>query len=290
MSEESPNGACSTCNQALPLCLSCGQEIKGKYYDFDPRIGSTYAGTDPGVAGASGYPGGPYCNACVKDKRRLPCDVCGAPLTDQHWQLSDGRLVCAYCHTTVVYTPADATALYEEMKATVVKRLELSLNVPTGLALVDRNQLRDVIHQQLQSAGTGGANTARVAAGPISTEPIGAQELDPERTLGIYARRGMRRGIYIQTGLPRMLFLQVAAHEYAHAWQGENCPVLSDPLVHEGFAEWIAYHVMGYYGYAQGQERMLARQDIYGRGLRWALDIEANHSASGVILACRRSM
>ena len=111
-----------------------------------------------------------------------------------------------------------------------------------------------------------------------------------ERTLGLYARRGMRRGIYIQTGLPRMLFLQVAAHEYAHAWQGENSPTLRDGLVHEGFAEWVAYRLIGLYGYDRAQERMLARQDIYGQGLRWALDEEAAHGMQGVIEACRRAL
>jgi hypothetical protein len=160
------------------------------------------------------------------------------------------------------------------MKEIVSDQLDFQLNVPTGLALVDRNQLSDVILKQQERGENGGLDTL---------------ELDPARTLGIYARRGIRRGIYVQTGLPRMLFLQVAAHEYAHAWQGENCPVLRDTLVHEGFAEWVAYHVMGHYGYTQSQERMCSRQDIYGRGLRWALEMESQKGFSGVIEACRRS-
>jgi len=159
------------------------------------------------------------------------------------------------------------------MKAVVKSRLGLKLNIPTGLALVDRNQLQEVIQKQ-QENGQG--------------QVVNPQHLDPKRTLGIYARRGMRRGIYVQNGLPRMLFLQVAAHEYAHAWQGENCPVLRNGLVHEGFAEWTAYHVLGFYGYEQGQERMSVRDDIYGNGLRWALDTESRLGASGVIDACRR--
>ncbi|MBN1146999.1 MAG: hypothetical protein JXA78_07075 [Anaerolineales bacterium] len=270
MAAPTPNGACATCNQYLRLCLACGQEIKGRYYEFDAV--------------------GPYCKQCVKGGQRRPCDVCGAPLTDEQWQLSDGRIICAYCHATAIYAPADATILYEEMKAEVAKRLDLRLNVPTGLALVDRNQLRQVIHKQRQKTSAGGASAGNSKYAGGANGGGKAQDLDPECTLGIYARKGMRRSIYVQTGLPRLLFLQVAAHEYAHAWQGENCPVLSDALVHEGFAEWVAYHVMGHYGYTQGQERMLARQDIYGRGLRWALEVEASQSASGVILACRRSM
>jgi len=168
------------------------------------------------------------------------------------------------------------------MKALVARRLNLTLNIPTGLALVDRNQLSQVLR-------VGERPASKLPDPGLEKETI--LELDSQKTnaltLGVYARRGMRRGIYIQSGLPRMLFLQVAAHEYAHAWQGENCPVLKDALVHEGFAEWVAYQVIGYYGYPKGQERMRGREDIYGRGLKWALDIEASRGFPGVIEACR---
>jgi hypothetical protein len=100
----------------------------------------------------------------------------------------------------------------------------------------------------------------------------------------------MRRGIYIQTGLPRLLFLQIASHEYAHAWQGENCPMLSDPLVHEGFAEWVAYRVVSHYGYERGLERMRTRRDVYGEGLRWALALEQRSGSPAVVDACRRQL
>lgn len=284
---------CETCQKSVKICLSCGEEIRGRYLEFD------------GV--------GPYCQNC--QKRLPPCDICSAPLTREHWLLSDGRTMCTYCHATAVYEPGDATVLYEEMKTVAAQLLGLSLNVPTGLALVDRNQLAEVIR------GVISANPP-----PPATTEAGAQawvvpqELDAQRTLGIYARKGMRRGIYIQTGLPRLLFLQVAAHEYAHAWQGENCPLLAamsngspdvspaDPpppaisspagskppegptspsIAHEGFAEWVAYKVLGHYGYHRGQERMLARMDIYGQGLRWALELEKNCGTQGVLNACR---
>jgi len=263
--EQTGDGLCTTCRNlndlslSKRLCLACGRAITSRYYEFD------------GV--------GPYCRDCFR--KRPPCDVCGAPLTDEKWQLSDGRITCAHCHSTAIYSPQDATLLYEEMKTIVAQRLGLKLNVPTGLALVDRNQLREVIRRQ--------ANPSNNVSRETQEQDIQG-ELDPQRTLGIYARRGMRRGIYVQTGLPRMLFLQVATHEYAHAWHGENCPTLRDTLVHEGFAEWMAYHVMGYFLYTKGQERMLARNDIYGHGLKWALELDSRLGESGVIEACRRSI
>ncbi len=263
--EQLGDGLCTTCRDQNEVgiskrsCLACGRTVTGKYYEFD------------GV--------GPYCKDCYR--KRPPCDVCGAPLTDEKWQLSDGRITCAQCHSTAIYSPQDAVILYEDMKKIVDQRLGLKLNIPTGLALVDRNQLGDVIHRQVDPDSN---------IDPDLPPRKNGIELDPQRTLGIYARRGMRRAIYVQNGLPRMLFLQVAAHEYAHAWHGENCPTLRDPLVHEGFAEWMAYNVMGYFRYSKGQERMLARNDIYGRGLKWALELDSKLGESGVIDACRRSI
>ena len=246
----SSSGLCETCRASLQQCLACGWPVTGKSLEFD------------GV--------GPYCLEC--QRTRPPCDICNAPLTDERWQLSDGRLTCRLCQASAVFTSDVAAALYEKMKDAIFTRLGFELNIPTGLAMVDRNQLKEVI--RLQTDGT-------------QERSIGHQELDPERTLGVYARRGMRRGIYIQTGLPRLVFLQVAAHEYAHAWQGENCPILRNVVFHEGFAEWVAYHMIGFYGYHDSQERMLARQDHYGQGLKWALSIEQSQGLKAVIDACR---
>jgi hypothetical protein len=243
MAALSANGVCPTCETSMRFCRSCGQPISSGYLEID------------GV--------GPYCQNCYK--HRSPCDVCGAPLTDARWQLSDGRVTCAHCHATAIYAHAQAEALYKEMREVIARLLGLRLNVPTGLALVDRNQLAEIIRQQVNNPDT----------------------LDPDRTLGLYARRGMRRGIYVQTGLPRKLLLQISAHEFAHAWQGENCPLLHDPVMHEGFAEWVSYQVMGYYHYTQHQQRMIARSDVYGQGLRWVLDQQARLGIPGLLEACR---
>lgn len=274
MAQDTINGICETCSRTMRFCLTCGSPVHGAYLEYD------------GI--------GPYCQACVRD--RPPCDVCSAPLTDDQWRLSDGRVLCAHCHASAIYTVHDAVSLYEEMKAVVDSLLGFTLNVPTGLALVDRNQLAEVIHQQMQPmapsprSGRLVPGSSPSATPPVNDLPAINDGLDPQRTLGIYTRRGMRRGIYVQTGLPRMLFLQVAAHEFAHAWQGENCPLLRTVLLHEGFAEWVAYRVLGHYRYSRGQGLMLARQDIYGQGLRWALELEAGQGPAAVIEACRKSI
>jgi len=245
MAAPTPNGICVTCAQRIKICLTCGKRVRGRYWDVD------------GV--------GPYCEKCHQE--RPPCDICTAPLGDERWKLSDGRVFCGHCHSTGVFSLQEAKSLYEESKNIISQTLGLELNIPTALVLVDRDQLTEVIQKQSN----------------------GSSDLDIEKTMGIYARRGMKRGIYVQTGLPRLLFLQVASHEYAHAWQGENCPLLQNSLVLEGFAEWVAYRVLEYYGYKDQMTRMKARDDIYGQGLHWALGVEVQSGELGVIEACRKS-
>jgi len=287
------------------ICLACGKPIRGSHVEFDPIAPQSQSKASTGESLEKVFSTfdealpRPYCQACYRS--RPACDVCSAPLTDEQWRLSDGRVMCAYCYTSAIFVAADAVALYEEMKRVASEILGLKLNIPTGLALVDRNQLAEVIRQQLKvgtkpvDIGSEPPDIGRRATYPISVGDVpggdttSLPELDPQRTLGVYARRGMRRGIYVQTGLPRMLFLQVAAHEFAHAWQGENCPLLRNVLMHEGFAEWVAYRVLGHYGYTRGRERMLARTDLYGQGLKWALDLEAGQGSFGVMELCRKA-
>lgn len=242
---------CPTCADAGRHCRSCFRSLSGDSIKIN------------GV--------GCYCPDC--HKTRQPCSVCGAPLTDQCWQLSDGRISCAYCHATAIYDPEIAAKIFASLSEVIQRDLGLALNVPTGLALVDRTQLADIICQQAEHL----------------SNHIVQPSLDPENTLGIYARRGLRRGIYIQNGLPRTLLLQIAAHEFAHAWQGENCPLLRDPLMREGFAEWVAYKLLGAYGFTAQQKLMSSRNDLYGKGLSWALDLERVSGIQAVIMACRKA-
>jgi len=249
MASQLPGGTCSACTDTRGVCRACGKPIRKS-------------------GGAVVYPGaGSYCPACARS--RPPCDVCGGPLTDERWLLSDGRVSCAHCHATGVYTPAAANALYKHVQSTA-QGLGLTLNIPTGLALVDRIQLAEIIRQQVADAPSSDA-------------------LDPDKTLGLYARRGLKRGIYVQSGLPRNLLYQITAHEFGHAWQGENCPLLKDPLVREGFAEWLAFTLLGQSGLTQQQRLMAARTDLYGDGLRWAQQIVAAHGLPGLLAACRQN-
>src|SRR5262249_42737300 len=139
---------------------------------------------------------------CIASRPR--CDACSAPVGDQLWTLHDGRVLCQRCHATAVFDPAAARNLFDETVATVVAQLDLSLRVGVEFRLVDAPTLA-----QIRASGDDGH--------------------DPEeKTLGLYQRQGRLRAIYVLYGLPKLMFRTVVAHEYAHAWEGEKCPLLDD--------------------------------------------------------------
>jgi hypothetical protein len=252
MALPSPNCLCVTCNASKKYCLACGGYVGEQAFTFDQRE--------------------PYCRDCVETKKR--CDICNAPLTKQVWHLTDGRSICDYCHSKAIYSPTDADEAYTEIKMIAVHELGIQLNIPTGLVLLEHYQFVEFIRDQIEKMH--------------SNHPQ-KNQLDPSKTLGLYARRGIRRAIYIQKGLPLSVFSQVAAHELGHAWQKENCPIVTDEMVIEGFAEWVSYRILGFLGYHSAQKRMRSRQDIYGLGLAWALGIEKKEGICGVLEACRKA-
>ena len=168
------------------------------------------------------------------------------------------------------YLPRQPRLPWFKLVQSYAQTLGVTLNIPTGLALVDRLQLAEIIRQQMPTTPPGDA-------------------LDPEHTLGLYARRGLKRAIYVQSGLPARLLYQITAHEFAHAWQGENCPLLNDPLRREGFAPngWLTpcSRYLGFNFAAAPDGR--ARTDLYGDGLRWAQQTVALHGLPGLLAACR---
>jgi hypothetical protein len=73
------------------------------------------------------------------------------------------------------------------------------------------------------------------------------------------------------------------AHEYAHAWQHENCPRQA-PVLLEGFARWVEYKVLKFEGFDLLAENYLNTRDPwYGLGLRKMLELEDKVGVKGCI-------
>jgi hypothetical protein len=198
-----------------------------------------------------------YCPECIATRPR--CDACSAPVGDQHWTLHDGRVLCSRCHATAIFDPATARQLFDETVAAVVAQLNLPLRVGVEFRLVDAPSLATT-----RASGNGGHTPA-------------------EKTLGLYERHGRRRAIYVLYGLPKLLFRTVVAHEYAHAWQGESCPLLNDDGLREGFAEWVAYRHLLYLGSTKAAQRMLQSSHPYRPFLEQVLGLEQQAGPAGVV-------
>ncbi len=205
-----------------------------------------------------------YCSDCIATRPR--CDNCGAPLGPDAWRLHDGRLQCSRCHKTAVYDVATAHTLYAETVNHLATHLELVLNVGVEFRLVDAPTLHEIRQQD------------------PSYHP-----LHKERTLGLYHRHGRLRAIYMLYGLPRLLFRTTVAHEYAHAWQGEHCPLLRDFTLREGFAEWVAYRHLLDIGCTKAAQRMIHSNHPYLPALQHVLALEQRHGISGLIAYMRQA-
>lgn len=205
-----------------------------------------------------------YCPTCIDTRPR--CDSCGAPVGPQHWRLHDGRIQCARCHTTAVYDPRLARTLFAETVGGLQQQFGLQLNVGVEFRLVDAPTMDEVRRR-----------------GERQPPPVG------QRTLGLYQRQGAIRVIYLLYGLPRLILRTTIAHEYAHAWQGEQCPLLRDEELREGFAEWIAYRHLLWLGCDRAARRILTTPHPYRVALQRVLDLEAQLGPAGVIEYIRRA-
>jgi hypothetical protein len=237
-------------------CHLCGRRLWGR--------GWVYASDD-----ASDGQAIVVCRRCHQSAPR--CDGCGVPVGDNHVALPDGRRICPRCHRTAIYDQDRAREFFERVAHVITDQLGLGLNVGTDFTLVD--------HQHLQ----------RLAAELPSDLPEEAGGTPEARVVGLFARKGPKRVMYLLSGLPQIVLIQVAAHEWAHAWEGENCPLLRDPLVREGFAEWVAYKTLQAMGAVKKMALMEQQGGVYGEGLRKMLALERCDGVMGVLDFCRRA-
>src|SRR5207249_10013538 len=88
--------------------------------------------------------------------------------------------------------------------AALSRQIGMSLREPCQLKLVSSRQIMSLVDKSLLYNLDAGSR---------------------ERCFGLFMRQGAHRTIYIEAGLPQIVLLEVMAHEYAPAWQSENCGV-----------------------------------------------------------------
>jgi hypothetical protein len=117
--------------------------------------------------------------------------------------------------------------------------------------------------------------------------PADGASSDARHVLGLFVRERQTSAVYVEIGLPRPLLLGTLAHELAHGWQSELTAPAEDPLLREGFAEWVAHRVLLSAGHREVAVRATRRDDTYGRGLRHFLALERTQGRSAVLAAGR---
>lgn len=239
---------CPECERSALRCACCHEAITGSFHRFEELV--------------TGAEGRHFCARCVHT--HPSCDLCHAPVPSPALPTVDGQYRCALCASQMVVRTHEAEQLYVEALRAVTGVMGAALTQAPTLALVGRRQMGEVRRRAERAAGIVSV-PADMDAGADGTG---------YHVLGFFYRAGSAATIYAEVGLPRPLLLGTLAHEIGHAWQALYAPDVRDPLLCEGFAEWVAHHVLVARGHQTMAERATRRDDLYGRGLRAYLRAE----------------
>lgn len=264
---------CAPCARAVDHCTSCNEPILDLWYRFEELL--------PTPAPRH------FCAACVRDRPR--CDLCRAPTGPRSLTLSDGQYRCGLCATDLVLGEAAIRRTYSDALDSVTNALGGPLRRPPPVDVVSRRRMGEIrriySHEFRQTAGLLPVTPGLDAIGDQHAASSSGRHL-----LGFYVRTGGKPVIYIEAGLTRGLLLGTLAHELGHAWQAEQVGAAAgalDPLISEGFAEWVAYTALLARGFRTLAARARERQDDYGRGLNRFLGIEQARGRAAVLQVAR---
>lgn len=283
---------CPSCHDQLPACESCGESIIGTRYSISFRTGE-------------------FCEKCWKE--RPPCSMCGAPTGKRRVELSDGRILCVHCGQDAVTDIKKVAGMLAVIQPFLEKQFGSKLQTKVRLRLVgpeeidaqppDWNPAKTItspqpaesvsLTERINDLERREANEKEFYP-PKSTpttdqgkRPVSREELRGAgiRELGKFVRRGKDFEIRILSGQPEGWCWETVAHEFAHAWQSEKNPDLTDPVWIEGFAQWAAELVLHWRGETQVLERLRLRNDFYGQAYRAVSHVETMRGKDAVLRA-----
>lgn len=242
---------CPNCQREAPRCAACGDHITSTWYSFDELLPA------PAVR--------QFCPRCVQSRPR--CDLCRAPVSTRAQPLPDGQFRCDLCLSEIVLDDTQVIAVYHDAFREVGAVLGGELREMPRLDIVSRRRMGEVRREFEREQTADGERASHV--------------------LGFFVRAHGKNTIYIELGLPRPILLGTLAHELAHAWQAEHGIRRGEPLLQEGFAEWVAHRTLVARGFSAVAARSTRREDLYGRGLRHFLALERSSGHAGVLAAAQ---
>lgn len=212
-------------------CAICGRPIYGTIYLVTDKVTA-----EQKLA----------CSDCIKLPR---CYICGLPAKENHVELPDGRYLCARDARTVVLKADDARRICDQVKDGLDRLFSRFTVFPTNVDVtvmdrVDVDSMYNSVGNDFESPNL---------LGCIRPDAVNHET---------------RYKMCLMTGLPLAELKATCAHEYSHAWVGENVPQERRAgLGHdaqEGFCELVAYLLMDSQR-EEGQKKFIL-QNRYTRG------------------------
>ena len=170
------------------------------------------------------------CQDCAKLEDR--CFVCLLPVKEGYKKLADGRCLCARDAAEAVESEIQAKEICHDVADNLNRVFSRFMTFPTdnvNVSIVDKFHLENLFHAP------------------------GSESSSCSSVYGATASNPVRGDKYIHTidllsNLRRTRLMAVCAHEYTHAWMGENLSkkrkALLDRDTVEGFCELVAYKFM----------------------------------------------
>lgn len=224
------------------VCRSCLKKLSVCYICGEPIEGE-YVCFDGDISKK-------YCRKCVDKYSK--CASCGSPVGNKNVKLDDGRILCHDCYKSALFEPAHVKAI----KLKTLTYMESYLGMKIQHDIKYSLQGKDYIKKKSEGL---------------------SDDLN-----GLFYRINDTFEIYILYGLRKKDLYQVVPHEIAHAWSAENSRSGLSLEDEEGFAQWVAYHSLGYFGYLDFRETLKEGDNVYASGLRKMLSIERNGGKQAV--------
>ena len=142
-----------------------------------------------------------------------------------YWKFDDGRAICNGCHSRAVVDENEIRKIWQEVTQLLQKQYGMNVDHPLNLNIKPLNS-------------NSFASARRAKEGLSQASPLSGSEL------GLYRYKDGKADVFLLYGIPIEMVYETAAHEYAHAWQTENCSPKQSIELKEGFAQWIAAQLL----------------------------------------------
>ena len=187
------------------------------------------------------------------------CDFCGKPLTGISYDvLADGRIRCNECSTSSIKDVKEFKNIYQKTEMMMENIFNIKYPVAIRIVTADARVIAKHSHSVYKPS-------KQIAV----------------RTLGFAQYKSGEYSLYIENGCPRLVALEIIAHEMTHIWQYINWdsrvlhniykqdnPIrdkVAQDLVYEGMAVWASIQIIYSMGETYFAEQLEQEYVVYGK-------------------------